>query len=65
VNQSGGNAQVTVSWPDGARRIIYFENGVAVRSDASAALSAEKKAGISIVRIGNERYDIPDASLPG
>lgn len=65
VSQSGGNAEVTVSWPDGARRIIYFENGIAVRSDGVGAFSAEKKGGVSIVRVGNERYDVPDASLPG
>ncbi len=65
VNREGDNAHVTVSWPGGEKRVIYFENGNAVRADAAAVFSTERIAGSSIVRIGSERYDIPDASVSG
>ena len=67
VNRQGeGKAQATVTWPDGATRVIFFENNSAVRSDKTgAAFSAEKKAGNSIVRVGEERYEIPDTAVAG
>ena len=64
--QAEGKAQATVTWPDGATRVIFFENNVAVRSDnAGASFSAEKKAGNSMVRVGEERYEIPDTAIAG
>jgi hypothetical protein len=67
VNRQGeGKAQATVTWPDGTSRVIFFENNTAVRSDnAGANFSAEKKAGNTIVRVGNERYEVPDAAIGG
>ena len=36
------------------------------RSDkAGASFSAEKKDGNSIVRVGEERYEIPDTAIAG
>jgi hypothetical protein len=67
VNRQGeGKAQATVTWPDGTTRVIFFENNTAVRSDnAGASFSAEKASGNSIVRVGNERYEVPDAAIGG
>ena len=66
TRQGGGKAQANVTWPDGTSRVIFFENSVAVRSDnAGASFSAEKAAGNSIVRVGNERYEVPDAAIGG
>jgi hypothetical protein len=67
VNRQGeGKAQATVTWPDGATRVIYFENEMAVRSDnAAASFSAEGNSGNIIVRTGSERYEIPDAAIGG
>ncbi len=64
--ETASNAKATVTWPDGATRVIFFENNTAVRSDNSgASFSAEKKSGNSIVRVGGERYEIPDAAIGG
>jgi len=64
--QGEGKSQATVTWPDGATRVIFFENETAVRSDnAAAGFSAEKNSGNIIVRTGGERYDIPDAAIGG
>jgi hypothetical protein len=64
--ESASNAKAIVTWPDGATRTIFFENGSAVRSDnAGASFSSEKNSGSSIVRVGGERYEIPDAAIGG
>jgi predicted small secreted protein len=67
VSRTAANqAQANVTWADGTSRVIFFENGAAVRSDnTGAAFSSEKSAGNIIVRIGGERYDIPDAAIAG
>jgi hypothetical protein len=65
VSRAGANSEVTVTWANGEKRVIFFENGTAVRADAAAVFTAERKGGVSIVRIGDERYEIPDASVSG
>ena len=67
--EGGGNGMVTVTKPDGRTRTIFFEQGRATGYDASQAdnaeFSAEKESDLSIVRIGAERYEIPDAVIFG
>jgi hypothetical protein len=64
-----GSATVTVTKPDGGQRSIFFENGMAIGADVSQAdpgeFSASKNADLSIVWIGEERYEIPDAVIHG
>jgi hypothetical protein len=65
VRQGGGTADVTVTKPDGRTRTIFFQNGRAVSADVSQAdygkFSASRQGDLNIVRIGQERYEIPDA----
>ena len=60
-----GSAMVTVTKPDGRTRTIFFENGRAIGYDQSQAdpgkFSASKQADLNIIKIGQERYEIPDA----
>lgn len=60
---------VTVTKPDGRKRVIYFENGRATGYDQSQAdrgvFSASKESDLNIVHIGDERYEIPDAVIFG
>jgi hypothetical protein len=60
-----GSAMVTVTKPDGRTRTIFFSNGRATGYDQSQAdsgkFSASKQADLNIIRIGQERYEIPDA----
>jgi hypothetical protein len=63
--QGGGTADVTVTKPDGRTRTIFFQNGRAVSADVSQAdygkFSATRQGDLNIIRIGQERYEIPDA----
>ena len=70
VNREGnGSGIVTVTKLDGRTRAIFFENGKATGYDMSQAdpgeFSVEKRGDLSIVRIGEERYEIPDAVIFG
>ncbi len=67
--EGNGNGMVTVTKPDGRTRTIFFENGQAIGYDESQAdpgdFSASKESDLSIVRIGSEVYEIPDAVIFG
>lgn len=66
----GGNGWVTVSWPDGGSRTIYFEKGRPSSYDQSQAdgdktLMVGQNADLFILTIGAERFEIPDAVING
>ena len=67
--QGGGSGTVTVTKPDGRKRIIFFEKGNATGADGSAAdpgeFRASREGDTTIVHIGEERYEIPDAVIQG
>ncbi|NRG19228.1 hypothetical protein HPQ64_16175 [Rhizobiales bacterium] len=67
--QGNGSGYVTVTKPDGRTRSITFEDGRAIAADTSQAdwgeFSASKQGDLSIVRVGEERYEIPDAVIYG
>jgi hypothetical protein len=67
--EANGSGIVTITKPDGRTRAIFFEDGKAVGADVSEAdpgdFKAEKQGDLSIVRIGRERYEIPDAVIFG
>lgn len=65
----GGYATVIVSKPDGGKRAIFFRRGVAIGADTSeadpGAISSSRESDLSFIRVGQERYEIPDAVLFG
>lgn len=66
----GGYATVVVTRPDGTKRALYFQLGRAMGADTSQAdgyppFSASKESDLHIVRVGKERYEIPDAVILG
>ena len=66
----GGFATVIVTRLDGTRRAIYFSRGVAIGADTSQAdgygeFRAKKEGDLHLIRVGNERYEIPDAVVLG
>ena len=70
VRMGGGDADVTVFWPDGGNRVLFFENGVLARVDISeadggATVSSERQADLTLVRVGDQRFEIPDAVIFG
>lgn len=66
----GGTATVVVTLFDGRKRVIFFEQGKPVGADLSqadgkATLRATKESDLHMIRIGDERYEIPDAVVFG
>jgi hypothetical protein len=66
----GGYATVVVTRPDGRQRAIFFRMGKPIGASASQAdgypkFSASKDDDLNIVRVGDERYEIPDAVVLG
>ena len=67
---AAGSAVVSVTMPDGRKRMIMFENGKATGADLSQAdgdmsFSAKKEADLYMIRAGKERYEIPEAVVSG
>jgi hypothetical protein len=67
-----GNADATVviTRPDGRKRTIVFVGGRATGADVSqgdsgAAFSAQREGDLNLLRVGDERYEIPDAVVSG
>lgn len=69
TREGNGSGIVTVKKPDGRTRAIFFTNGKATGYDQSQAdrgrFSATKQGDLNIIRIGQERYEIPDAVIFG
>lgn len=70
VRHGGGTAELTVFWPDGGSRIIYFENGEPVRYDESQAdggarLGFSKNADLFTITVGPQRFEFPEAAITG
>jgi hypothetical protein len=59
---------VTVFLPGEAVRVIRFENGLVKGADTAsgpAPVSAERARGVTRIRLGDERYEIPDDVVSG
>lgn len=66
----GGYATVVVTRSNGTPRAIFFRMGIAVGADTSQAdgyaeLELERESDLNLIRIGDERYEIPDAVILG
>ena len=65
----GGYATVVIRRPDGRTRAIYFRMGRPIGAGTSEAdpgrFSATRAGDLSLIRVGNERYEIPDAVVLG
>lgn len=73
VHHSDRSTTVVVYWPDGVTRAIFF--GITGRVIGTAASASDrpmpgdtvtrKHAGINLISVGNERYEIEDSVLSG
>lgn len=65
----GGYATVVITRPDGRTRAIFFRMGIAIGADTSEAdpgdFSALREGDLTLIRVGVERYEIPDAVTLG
>jgi uncharacterized protein YgiM (DUF1202 family) len=65
VRDGPGNAGVWIALGDGSERHILFESGTPVATNSAHALSFEKTGDLFVVRVGDERYEIPEAVVNG
>lgn len=70
AREGGGGAAVVVTRPDGSTRTLFFADGAFLSADTSQAdgypeYSATKEADLFHVKVGAERYEIPDAVIFG
>lgn len=66
----GGYATVVITKPDGFKRAVFFRMGIPIGADTSQAdgygeFQREKESDLHHIRVGNERYEIPDAVVLG
>jgi hypothetical protein len=66
----GGYATVVVTLFDGRKRMIFFRMGIPIGADSSQAdgygeFRATKESDLNVIRVGDERYEIPDAVVLG
>ncbi len=66
----GGYATVVITKPGGRTRAISFRMGKPIGADTSEAdgypeFRATKENDLNLIRVGNERYEIPDAVVLG
>ena len=70
ARQSGGFATFVVTKPDGMKRAIFFRRGIPIGADTSQAdgygeFRYKKRGELNIIRVGEERYEIPDTTVAG
>ena len=66
----GGTATVVITRPDGSTRALFFVEGKFTSADTSEAdghpeYNAERESDLNLIRVGKERYEIPDAVIWG
>jgi hypothetical protein len=67
---ANGSATVLITRPDGSKRAIFFTAGKATGADTSQAegpmpFSVRREGDLNLIRVGEERYEIPDAAVFG
>jgi hypothetical protein len=70
VREGGGSGRVTVFWPDGGNRVLFFEKGVPTdfdrsEADGGAQMKVEKNADVFMITIGDQRFEIFEAVILG
>ncbi len=62
VRSGGGNADVTVFWPDGGKRVLQFRDGTPEGANTLQDFRFTREADLNMIRVGvGERFEILDA----
>jgi hypothetical protein len=65
IREGPGNAGVWIALGDGEERQILFEGGTPVTTDSPETLRFDKTGDLFVIRVGDERFEIPDAVVSG
>lgn len=70
IREGQGSGTLEVSWPEGGKRVIFYEDGTPMSFDSSEAdggveMAVGKESDLFQVRIGEERFEIPDVVFLG
>ena len=65
VREGPGNAGLWIVLGDDAERQILFEGGAPVATNSADTLSFEKAGDLFLIRVGDERFEVPDAAITG
>lgn len=68
--EGNGNGSITVFWPDGGNRIIFFENLTPMsydrsEADGDAKLTVDQESDLYIVKIGEQQFEVVEAIMAG
>ena len=70
VRRGDGSGSITVFWHEGGNRVLFFEDGTPMafdrsEADGDAQMTVGKEADLFYVRIGDQRFEIPEAVFLG
>ena len=65
MREGTGNAGLWIALGGGAERHILFEGGAPIATNSADTLSYEKAGDLFLIRIGGERFEVPDATVTG
>ena len=65
VREGPGNAGLWISLGNKMERQILFEGGSPVTTNSTETLSFEKTGDLFLIRVGDERFEIPEAAVSG
>jgi hypothetical protein len=68
--EGGGKGSITVFWPDGGNRVIFFERNKPSsydqsEADGGAKMTVDDDNGIFNVKIGDQRFELFEAIMAG
>jgi len=65
IREGPGNAGIWIAVGDGEERQILFEGGSPVAKGSAETLRFEKTGDLFLIRVGDERFEIPEAAVSG
>ncbi|MBI1385843.1 MAG: DUF992 domain-containing protein [Rhizobiales bacterium] len=70
IRKGNGNGTITVFWPDGGNRVIYFEDNTPMsyaesQADGGARMTVGRTGDDFDVRVGEQHFVIPDVVMTG